>query len=292
MACADCFRGNIHNGKPKGEVGHVHGLPTYISRPPQGTPSRGVVVVIPDAFGWEFGNNRLLADTYAEKGGFTVYLPDFMNGMLSYIQTARCVTVADWDKGHAAPLRMFDHGRAFSTSPNILTKIYHLFWAVLDVIPFFYHCNPSSTFPVVKGFFTQLRKDEGATQSVGAAGFCWGGKHVVLLSQGHAAVDGRPLLDAGFTAHPSMLRIPSDIAKIRRPVSFALAAKDDQIPAAKAARLKALVEALPAPATGEAYVFERTGHGFAVRADLAEDDVAAQAARAEDQCIDWFNKHF
>ncbi|OAA59395.1 Dienelactone hydrolase [Cordyceps fumosorosea ARSEF 2679] len=272
MACADCFRGNIHEGTPKGEVSHVHGLPTYISRPPSGTASRGIVVIIPDAFGWEFGNNRLLADNYARKGGFTVYLPDFMNG-------------------HAAPLRMFDHGRAFSTSPSILTKMYHLFWAVLDVIPFFYHCNPWSTFPVVKGFFSQLRKDEGATQPVGAAGFCWGGKHVVLLTHGHE-LDGRPLLDAGFTAHPSMLSIPGDLAKIRRPVSFALAAKDDQISPAKAAQLKSIVEALPEPAKGEAFVIERTGHGFAVRADLAEDDVAAQAARAEDQCIDWFNKHF
>lgn len=80
MACADCFRGSIHEGQPKGEIGNVHGLPTYISRPPKGTPSRGVVVIIPDAFGWKFGNNRLLADTYVEKGGYTVYLPDFMNG--------------------------------------------------------------------------------------------------------------------------------------------------------------------------------------------------------------------
>ncbi|PMB65418.1 Protein AIM2 [Beauveria bassiana] len=82
MACADCFRGNIHEGQPKGEVGNVHGLDTYISRPPKGTQSRGIVVIIPDAFGWKFGNNRLLADHYAEKGDFTVYLPDFMNGRL------------------------------------------------------------------------------------------------------------------------------------------------------------------------------------------------------------------
>ncbi|OAA46578.1 Dienelactone hydrolase [Beauveria brongniartii RCEF 3172] len=272
MACADCFRGNIHEGQPKGEVGNVHGLDTYISRPPKGTQSRGIVVIIPDAFGWKFGNNRLLADNYAEKGNFTVYLPDFMNG-------------------HAAPLRMFDHGRAFSTSPSILSKIYHVFWAVLDIIPFFYYCNPGKTFPVVKGFFEQLRKDEGATQPIGAAGFCWGGKHVVLLSHGHE-IDGKPLLDAGFTAHPSILSIPSDIQKIQRPVSFALAANDDQISPAKAEKVKAIVEALPSPATGEAYVIPGTGHGFAVRADMTKDDVAAQAARAEDQAVDWFNKHF
>ncbi|KAJ6787053.1 hypothetical protein PWT90_03192 [Aphanocladium album] len=272
MACADCFRGEIHEGQPKGEVGNVHGLPTYISRPPEGTQSRGIVVIIPDAFGWEFGNNRLLADTYAEKGGFTVYLPDFMNG-------------------HSAPLSMFDNARGFATATGVFGKIYHIFWTMLDAIPWLYHNYPSKTFPGVKGFFEQLRKDEGATQAIGAAGFCWGGKHIVLLSQGHE-IDGKPLLDAGFTAHPSMLSIPGDLEKIQRPISFALAAKDDQIPPAKAEKLKAVVEGLPSPVTGEAYVFEKTGHGFAVRADMAEVDIAAQATRAEQQCIDWFHKHF
>lgn len=88
MSCPACFRGNVHDGQPKGEVSHLHGLPTYISRPPNDNPSRGIVVVIPDAFGWEFGNNRLLADTYAEKGNFTVYLPDFMNGKSSLFKQA------------------------------------------------------------------------------------------------------------------------------------------------------------------------------------------------------------
>lgn len=38
--------------------------------------------MIPDAFGWDFVNNRLLCDQYAEKG-FLVYLPDFMGGELA-----------------------------------------------------------------------------------------------------------------------------------------------------------------------------------------------------------------
>lgn len=41
---------------------------------------KGIVVIIPDAFGWEFVNNRLMVDEYARKGDFTVFLPDFMNG--------------------------------------------------------------------------------------------------------------------------------------------------------------------------------------------------------------------
>lgn len=68
----------MKEGTPTGTVSTVHGLDTYTARP-EGTP-KGVVVIIPDIFGWETSNSRLLADSYAKKGGFLVYLPDFMGG--------------------------------------------------------------------------------------------------------------------------------------------------------------------------------------------------------------------
>ena len=43
------------------------------------------MVIIPDLFGWKLNNSRVLADRYAERGGYTVYLPDFMDGMGEYI---------------------------------------------------------------------------------------------------------------------------------------------------------------------------------------------------------------
>jgi dienelactone hydrolase len=79
VACSDCLRGTVQTGTPKGTVSTVHGLPTYTARP-EGEP-KGVIVLIPDIFGWELANPRLLADTYAREGGFLVYLPEFMDGM-------------------------------------------------------------------------------------------------------------------------------------------------------------------------------------------------------------------
>lgn len=35
--------------------------------------------LITDAFGWDFVNNRVLCDNYAQRG-FLVYCPEFMNG--------------------------------------------------------------------------------------------------------------------------------------------------------------------------------------------------------------------
>jgi dienelactone hydrolase len=39
-----------------------------------------VIVILPDIFGWTLPNTRILADNYAKKGQWLVYLPEFMNG--------------------------------------------------------------------------------------------------------------------------------------------------------------------------------------------------------------------
>ncbi|KAL9027142.1 MAG: hypothetical protein Q9196_004290, partial [Gyalolechia fulgens] len=36
--------------------------------------------MIPDAFGWEMPNSRLLCDPYAKRADATVYLPEFQAG--------------------------------------------------------------------------------------------------------------------------------------------------------------------------------------------------------------------
>lgn len=57
-----------------------HDLDTYVVEPPEGRQAKGIIVIIPDAFGMQFVNSQLLADTYAMKGDYRVYLPDFMRG--------------------------------------------------------------------------------------------------------------------------------------------------------------------------------------------------------------------
>lgn len=75
-----CATGSLHAGTPTGRIRKVHGLDCYIADAPNGAP-KGVVVIIPDAFGWELPNNRILADCYAKEGNFQVYLPEFMDGI-------------------------------------------------------------------------------------------------------------------------------------------------------------------------------------------------------------------
>lgn len=76
-----CASGSLHTGTPTGRVTKLHGLDTYVAEPEGGaSAAKGIVVIIPDIFGWEFPNNRVLADDYAKKGNFLVLLPDFMKG--------------------------------------------------------------------------------------------------------------------------------------------------------------------------------------------------------------------
>ena len=154
--------------------------------------------------------------------------------------------------------------------------------------------NWTASYARVRTFFERLRKDEGATLPVGAAGFCWGGKLTVLLARAGPGqeVDGMPLIDAGFTGHPSQLQVPDDIDKIALPVSFAIGDRDNQISPQQAAQIKSIVEAKPAGQTGEVQIYKDCSHGFCVRADLTFLDVAEASLRAEDQCIEWFQKHF
>jgi hypothetical protein len=132
MSCPDCFTGSVHDGDPKGKVTKVYGLDAYVSEP-TGKPVKGVIVIIPDAFGWEFVNSRILADHYADKGGFKVYLPDFMNGisLLSATKAPPKVFVIaifvhsmlTFASGHAAPVAMLERMKSFFTASNIFAKL-------------------------------------------------------------------------------------------------------------------------------------------------------------------------
>jgi dienelactone hydrolase len=159
-------------------------------------------------------------------------------------------------------------------------------------IPFIWQNRWSRSYPIVRGFLEQLRKEE-PDAKVGGAGFCWGGKLLVLLAQG-AAIDGKTLMDAAFTGHPSLLTIPTDVEKITVPTSFAVGDLDTQISVPQAEQIRQIVEAFPEGSKGEMKLYPGCNHGFCVRADVTAQDsaIAKQALEAEDQCMAWFDKHF
>lgn len=162
-------------------------------------------------------------------------------------------------------------------------------WIISAVLPWYWVNRISSSYPRVVSFFDTLRREE-PNLPIGAAGFCWGGKHAVLLAGENARVNDKPLIDAGFAGHPSMLTVPDDIEKMRLPVAFAIGDKDRLVPAEQAATIKKIVESKPEGQQGEVRIYPNCGHGFCVRADTTFTDVMKQSLLAEDHCIEWFDK--
>ncbi|KIV99105.1 uncharacterized protein PV09_09202 [Verruconis gallopava] len=278
MSCPNCFSGHVNAATPKGREEKVFDRDCYIAEPGEGKAVKGIIVIISDAFGWQFVNNRILADHYATRGDFKVYLPDFMDGT-------------------AAPISLLTTTNKLLEDKSLigwLKKPFQVVSLLSVAAPYMMSNSFPKSWPKVTSFFQALRdSEEGKKLPIGAAGFCWGGKHTVNLCHGFRTPSGVNLIDAGFTAHPSNLSIPSEIEKLKLPLSIAQPEKDMAVSVTQYETIKTTLANLKKEEGLESEVVEYKGttHGFAVRADESKDE-AKQAEQAEDQAIKWFQTQF
>lgn len=159
-------------------------------------------------------------------------------------------------------------------------------------IPFLIRNRTSVSYPRVRSFLEAIRTNEGAKLPVGVAGFCWGGLHTFKLAQNEKASNGKPLLDAGFTAHPSSLTIPQDAEKITKPIAVAIGDQDFVLPMNQVDQMKQTWAKMQDNVDTEIRVYPGAGHGFSIRADPNSKDETKQSVEAEEQAISWFQKQF
>lgn len=76
--CADCIKGSLDEGSPKGTDTTIAGVPCYISKAAQQS-NGGCIILATDIFGYKLINARLIADAYAD-AGFTCVVPDYFEG--------------------------------------------------------------------------------------------------------------------------------------------------------------------------------------------------------------------
>lgn len=162
-------------------------------------------------------------------------------------------------------------------------------------IPFVFFCRASVFKPTVFNFFKALRTSpETSSYKIGCAGFCWGGKYTTLLahdppssrvldSQGQL----RSLIDAGFTAHPSLLKMPDDMENVRLPLSISIGDVDMGMKVELCEQAKTILEKKK---DGECVILPGAKHGFAVRGLLSDPKQKELSDVAEKQAIDWFTK--
>ncbi|KAM0754303.1 chlorocatechol-degradation protein [Meredithblackwellia eburnea MCA 4105] len=74
-----CIKGVIHEGESKGTIRELGGVKTYVALESGGFDSSAAIILLPEVFGLELINARLLADSFAANG-FQVYIPDFLAG--------------------------------------------------------------------------------------------------------------------------------------------------------------------------------------------------------------------
>jgi dienelactone hydrolase len=156
-----------------------------------------------------------------------------------------------------------------STAWDWVSKPYHIGAAIGGMAPFMYHNRIPVSQPRVRQFMLALREEADKLKlPVGAAGFCWGGNHTVVLCKGPTDTPlnkkgERPLVDVGFTAHPSFLTYPTDFETIQIPLSVAFGDHDPVNAVKNIDNAKAILEAKTDVDT-EIKMYPGAGHGFAV----------------------------
>ncbi|MCJ1410291.1 hypothetical protein MMC19_004376 [Ptychographa xylographoides] len=276
MAAPCCGTGTLHEGAPVGREETVHGLPCYISEPPSAQDPKGIIVIIPDALGWKFINQRIIADKFAKRTGARVYMPEFMNG----------------NSMDPSLFKAMDELEKKGSWLDTAWKIFPLATAVSNFVPFLFKNRLSVAKPRVYKFFHDLRANEGTSLPVGAVGYCWGGKYTFLLcSDSEKAINGKCLVDCGFTAHPSNLSVPADAEAVVLPLSVACGDHDMVLSIDQLTQMKEILEKKDKE-KHEVVVIPGATHGFAVRGNPAEPKAVEFGTQAEDQAVDWFLKWF
>jgi len=258
-----CLSGSIHSGTPRGQVETIDNLPTYVAAPKDGSKAK-TIIFITDIFGWEFKNARLLADNYA-KAGFYVYIPDFLQGDSLPIEFLQSVEPPLKVREQAS---MVDKAKATATVGVTLP-------------PWLLKHPDSVTQPLISSFISAVKAIPG-TGKVGAIGFCWGGRYVILAAHGE--------IDAGLACHPYLSDIQADFEPVTKPLSLAVGSKDSLLDSDTVGRIKDLM----AKKTGvphEVRIYEDQVHGFTLRSDWSNEKDKKAMDDAEKQGVDWFNKY-
>ena len=153
--------------------------------------------------------------------------------------------------------------------------------------------SPDVVMPRVTTFLSTLRSAN-PNLAIGASGFCWGGYYVFHLAanEPHAQSETHPtLIDAGYTAHPSNLALPTDAEKVIQPVSVAIGTLDVVCGPDGGEKIKKEFVKKGGEEKGYEVSFVKDGmHGFGVRANVEDEEQAEHTKMSDDQAIAFFER--
>uniref|UniRef100_A0A1D1ZHA9 Endo-1,31,4-beta-D-glucanase n=1 Tax=Anthurium amnicola TaxID=1678845 RepID=A0A1D1ZHA9_9ARAE len=131
-----------------------------------------------------------------------------------------------------------------------------------------------------KAVVAALRR--GGATSIGAAGFCWGGKVVVELAKS----DG---IDAAVLLHPAMVTV-DDIKEVEVPMEV-LGGELDEISPPSLLKQFELILSTKSGIESFVKVFPGVPHGFSIRYDANDKFAVKTAEEAQQDMLNWFQKY-
>lgn len=135
-----------------------------------------------------------------------------------------------------------------------------------------------------------LRCGEGADRKIGVVGFCWGGYGATKLAHGETARNGKQLVDAAYTAHPSELEVPKDFEDIKLPYCMVIGDNDMAMSLKQVQHAAEILDAKK-DVDSEVVIIPNAKHGFAVRARPDDKIENGMADQAEDHMVKWFARY-
>ncbi|KAI6644124.1 hypothetical protein MCOR14_001460 [Pyricularia oryzae] len=264
-----------------GETRKLGGVDTYISKPSEypHAPAR-LLLLLTGGTGIQSTNNQIQADKFASEG-FLVVMPDLFEGdAFPNATTApeEGLSLLDQIKlkaAEAAKSFMIDMWSARHTEEKVMPILHK----VIDA------CKEEFADAISHG------------SGIYAAGYCFGGRYVILLASeraGAAGSDSRtttasePLIKVGSLAHPSMVTM-EDFVSVKSPLGLVCVENDpmfsDEVRTAMEDHLsKNNLE-------HEVQVYPGVPHGFAVVGEYDDLNIKNAQETAYEQMLKWLKDH-
>jgi dienelactone hydrolase len=188
---------------------------------------------------------------------------------------------------------------------TLIYKPLYILRAIGIAVPWIFSTRQSVVKPRILSFLTALRTSPPpfptTNLKIGAAGFCWGGFWTIYLCNNFpstrvvrhpdqsSSTALEPLIDCGFTAHPSSVSVPKDIDGVELPLSVAVGEEDMAMKGPLIQQMKDILE-VKKKGDHEVIILPGAKHGFAVRSHPEDKAQLEHAETAEVQAIAWFKR--
>jgi dienelactone hydrolase len=217
---------------PTGELTKFNDIDIYISKPPDypHSPSK-LLLLLTSGTGVKSINNQLQADRFASEG-FVVVMPDQFGGDPAPNSTTPATESGSSGAGEGEPLSLIEQVklRAAETAKSFMIDMWLARQTPEKVLPILHKVLESA-----KDEFADAVANGGG---VYAAGYCFGGKYVMMLAGAPADAESKgrdeeegmvergPLIKAGAIAHAT-LATREDVTAIKAPVSIVCVGKSN-----------------------------------------------------------------